>query len=412
MEDTAQHAELIVILSRCILLFGIAGLVVPVFNRMHISPVLGFLVCGIIIGPNALGLLSEHMGFLEKILIVDEHTVRLLGELGIMALLFMIGLELSFDKLIEMKKYIFGLGTIQIALTGVVITFIAVLFDNDISTAIVIGTGFALSSTAIIMQLLDEYNMKRVPVGRIGFSILLMQDLAIVPILVMIGIFAGAGDSDAGTSYLLFKALSLAVACVAGIYFIGKQLVQPALHKIAGTKKDEWLIAFALFVLCSIALITQQVGLSAALGAFLAGLLIADTEFCDKIETMLYPLKSILLGIFFVSIGMMVNAVEIIKNPFWLLLSVMGIFVIKALVLYPLCRSFKIGHQRSKEVSMLLCQPGEFTLMVISISLALNLLPAEDAQFFLLVAVLGMLITPFVFKYIPSIRNNIKDVKS
>ena len=405
MEETVQHTELIMILSRCILLFGIAGLIVPIFNRMHISPVLGFLMCGIIIGPHALGLLASDLGFLEKILIVDEHTITLLGELGIMALLFMIGLELSFEKLREMKRYIFGLGSAQILITGVLITLIAYLFGNSIDTSMVIGTGFALSSTAIIMQLLQEHKLTRKPVGKIGFSILLMQDMAVVPILVMIGVFSGAGEGSAGPTFLLFKALLLAVLCIGFIYIIGKKLVQPALHKIGGTNKDEWLVAFTLFVLCSIALITQQAGLSAALGAFLAGLLIAETEFHDRIETMLYPLKSILLGIFFISIGMMVNVAEIISNPVWLALSVVGIFMIKAAVLYPLCRTYGIKHRKATEISMLLCQPGEFTLMIISVSLTVGLLPAADAQFFLLVSVLGMLVTPFVFRYIPSARN-------
>lgn len=405
MEDTVQHIEIITILSRCILLFGIAGLIVPIFNRMHISPVLGFLVCGTIIGPHALGLLASDLGVLEKILIVDEKTVTLLGELGIMALLFMIGLELSFEKLREMKRYIFGLGSAQIILTSALITMIAFIFGNEFETSIVIGTGFALSSTAIIMQLLQDHNLTRKPVGRIGFSILLMQDMAVVPILVMIGIFAGATEGSAGTVLLLLKALSLAVLCIGFIYIIGKKIVQPTLHKIAGTNKDEWLVAFTLFVLCSIALITQKAGLSAALGAFLAGLLIAETEFRDKIETMIYPLKSILLGIFFISIGMMVNVAEIISNPLWLAISVIGIFIVKAAVLYPLCRGFGIKHGKSTEISMVLCQPGEFTLMIISVSLGVGLLPASDAQFFLLVAVLGMLITPFLFRFIPSLRN-------
>jgi CPA2 family monovalent cation:H+ antiporter-2 len=405
MEDAVQNPQLVMILSRCILLFGIAGLIVPIFNRIHISPVLGFLVCGIALGPHALGLLAADLGLLEKILIVDEKTVQLLGKLGVMALLFMIGLELSFEKLREMKRYIFGLGSAQILITGVIITIIAFLFENKIETAIVIGTGFALSSTAIIMQLLKENNLTRKPIGRLGFSILLMQDIAVVPILVMIGIFANAGGSDSSVTFLLLQALFLAFLCIGFIYIVGKKIVQPALHKVAGTNKDEWLVAFTLFVLCAISLITQQAGLSAALGAFLAGLLIAETEFREKIETMLHPLKSILLGIFFISLGMMVNVVEIINNPLWLALSVLGIFMVKAAVLYPLCRSFGIKHPKAVGVSMLLCQPGEFTLMVISLSLSVGLLPVADAQFFLLVAVLGMLITPIVFRYIPSVRN-------
>ena len=406
MENAVDHIELVMILSRCILLFGIAGLIVPIFNRINLSPVLGFLICGIAIGPHALGLLAEDYPKLENILILEEETVKLLGELGIMALLFMIGLELSFQKLAEMRRYIFGLGSLQIILSAIAITAIAYLFENEIDTAIIIGTGFALSSTAIIMQLLKEHKMTAKPIGRIGFSILLMQDLAVVPILVMIGIFAGAGENGSSVAFLMVKAMGVALVCIAAIYIFGKKVVQPLLHKIAGTNKDEWLVAFTLFVLCGFALITQKAGLSPPLGAFLAGLLIAETEFRDKIEKMLYPLKSLLLGIFFISIGMMVNVVEILSNPLWLAGSVIGIFIVKGAILYPLCRAFSLPHAKSRDTALILCQPGEFTLMVISVSLGVGLLPAEDAQFFLLVAVLGMLVTPFVFKYIPATRSD------
>lgn len=405
MVENFHDAELIAILSRCLLIFGIAGLIVPIFNRIHVSPVLGFLICGIMIGPYALGLLADDLGPFHNILIVEEKTIKLLGELGVIGLLFMIGLELSFEKLREMKRYIFGLGSLQIGITTALITLIALTFGNSLETSIVIGMGFSLSSTAIIMQLLKEHHLTRRSLGRTSFSILLMQDLAIVPILILIGVFSGA-QGDSGSFYLLGQAVILAIVCVIAIYVVGKKVVQPVLHSIAGTNKDEWLAAFTLFILCGITLLTLKSGLSVALGAFLSGLLIAETEFRDKIEKILYPLKSILLGAFFISIGMMVNVVEILNNPLWLCLSVVGIFILKGIVIYPLCRIFGIKSGYAKEIAVILSQPGEFTLMVISLSLSVGLLSPENAQFFLLVTVIGMLLTPVFFRFLPTVRTH------
>jgi len=328
----------------------------------------------------------------------------LMGELGVLALLFMIGLELSLEKLSELKRYIFGLGSAQIIITGIVIAIIALLFGNSLQTSIVIGVGFALSSTAIVMQSLKEYHLTRKTMGKMSFSILLMQDMAVVPILILIGAFSTV-DSGAGqTPVIILFSLILSLILVAFIYFLGKKILQPTLHKVIGTKKDEWLASFSLFVLCLLSLIVYKLGLSPALGAFLAGLLIAETEFKEKIEAIIEPLKSILIGIFFISVGMMVNLTAVVNNLPLLGLSIVGIFVIKAATLYPICRSFGIKHQYARDISTILCQPGEFTLMVISVSMASGLLPYEDAQFFLLVCVLGMLASPLIFRIIPSVR--------
>lgn len=404
MEEAAKHADLIPVLYKCILIFGIAGLVVPLFNRLHISPVLGFLACGVLISPNLLLPVAGYLGGLGDNLIIDHETVSLLGELGILALLFMIGLELSYEKLAELKHYIFGLGTAQIIGTGGIIAAIALFFGNSVEASIVIGIGFALSSTAIVMQLLKEYNLTRKSFGNVSFSILLMQDMAVVPVLVMIGAFAARDATATTTPLLVLYSFAIAMMAVAIIYFTGKKILQPLLKRLIGTNKSEWLATFSLFVLCLIATVTQEVGLSAALGAFLAGLLIAETEFKDKIIEVIHPLKSTLLGIFFISIGMMVNIVEVMSNPLLLALSVIGIFLVKGLTLYPLCRLFRIKHAYARDISLILCQPGEFTLMMISVSMAVGLLPPADGQFFLLVTVLGMIITPITFRFIPSVR--------
>lgn len=404
MDNAIHHADLLPFLYKCVLIFGISGLIVPLFNRMHVSPVLGFLLCGVLISPHLLQPADHDFGFLNNILFVEESNIRLMGELGVLALLFMIGLELSLEKLAELKKYIFGLGLTQIIGTGIIIAIISLMFDNTLQASIIIGVGFALSSTAIIMQLLKDYDMTRKATGRISFSILLMQDMAVVPIFVMIGAFSSSFQETAPTPLLVLYSLAVAVIAVGGIYIIGRRFLQPTLHKVIGTKKNEWLAAFSLFVLCGIAILTKLVGLSPALGAFLAGLLIAETEFREKIEHILQPLKAILLGVFFISIGMMVNLYEVMNYPLLLALSVAGIFLLKAVSLYPACRLFGIKHAFARDIAVILCQPGEFTLMIISMSMAAGLLPYADGQFFLLVCVLGMMVTPVIFRLLPTVK--------
>lgn len=399
MENTVEHSDLIMILSRCLLIFGIAGLIVPLLHRFKISSVLGFLICGIALGPNAFVLLLPEETTLRNFLFVDPHNVKILGELGILSLLFMIGLDLSFEKLRAMKHHIFGLGSMQIVITGGIIALIASLFGNSLETSVIIGACFALSSTAIVMKLLEEHKADTKPVGRLSFSILLMQDLAVVPILVLVGVFSG---SDSQPVFIaLLEAMIIAAVCISGIYLLGHKILQPAIHKLRLAKNHDFLAAFTLLTVCSIALITQNVGLSAALGAFLAGLLLGETEFKKKIKNILSPLKTLLLGIFFISVGMMVDVTAILAAPMWLAISVIGIFILKAAVIYPLCRLFKIPHKRAAQTAVILSEPGEFALMVISVSLATGILANGPAQFFLLVTVIGMLCTPLVIRYMP-----------
>ncbi len=396
-----DHHQVMDVMSAIVLFFGIAGVVVPLLQRLRLSPVLGYLLCGIAIGPYGLSVFAEAYPWLGPITIQDTNTVNLLGELGIISLMFMIGLELSLDRLKELKRYIFGLGSAQILVCAVVIFGIASLFDNSLQAAIVLGAAFALSSTAIVMKLLQERRLSNTPIGILCFSILLMQDLAVVPILVLASSFSGQGEESVLVT--LATSLVLGTVTIVAMYWLGKKGLRPLLRSVSHSTNPEWLAAFVVFVAIGFAALTYATGLSLALGAFMAGLLISETEFKHEVEVIIEPLKGLLLGIFFLSIGMMINLLEVMDNPVLLPLSVVGIYLIKAAIIFPLCLLFRVPSRQAGEAAVYLAEPGEFALMILGVAMATGLMPTDHVQFFLLVTVVAMMLTPGLFKLAPHV---------
>lgn len=399
--ETPHHSphHLIEMMFYILVFFGIAGIAVPLLQRLRMSPVLGYLLCGILIGPFSLGALGAYYPWLSAITITDIETVQILGELGIIALMFMIGLELSLHRLRELKRYIFGLGSLQITLTAIAIFLIALAFNNPPKAAILIGASLALSSTAIVMKLLEEQHLSNKAVGILCFAILLMQDLAVVPILVLTTAFSGGGTTSIPQA--LVESLIIGTITVAVMYLIGKRILTPLLRSVSISRNPEWLAAFAVFTVVACAMITNMAGLSLALGAFMAGILIAETEFKHEVEVIIAPIKSMLLGIFFLSVGMMINVEEVLRHPVLLGVSVLGIYTLKALILFPLCLMFNVPGRRAAEASIYLAQPGEFALMILGVAMATHIMPANDVQFFLLVTTISMMFTPLIFKCAP-----------
>ncbi len=397
----AEAHHLVNLLSRILLFFGIAGVVVPFLQRFKISSILSYLLCGIIIGPHGLASLSSTYPWLDYFTIENTTTVQMLGELGIITLMFMIGLELSLNRLREMKLYIFGLGSVQIISTGFAIYFVARYFNNSIEASILLGASFALSSTAIVVQLLEERHLSNRPIGILCFSVLLMQDLAVVPILLLVASFTPNDSHNiigALVTSLLIGGLGIFVA-----FMMGKLLLRPLLVSISLTRNPEWLADFTVFITIAFAVITNMAGLSLALGAFLAGLLIAETEFRHEVNIIVSPLRGILLGIFFLSIGMIINVSEIFNHPLMLLLSVVGICLLKSIILFILCLGLKIPGKQAIEASIYLAQPGEFALLILGVAFTANIMDVHDVQFFLLVTVIAMMVTPLLFKLAPII---------
>ena len=398
MEDIAAHHNIWPILVDILLILGLSGLVIPVLQRLKLSPVIGYLFCGLLIGPYGLATFAGDFPILEHIAITDNDLIPVLAELGVVFLLFMIGLELTWSRLWELRKYVLGVGTGQVFVTATVMFLIAQFFGNSLPASILIGAAFALSSTAVVMQLMTEWHLISKPVGRVCFSVLLMQDLAVVPILVMVGAFSDGAASGGSVLYLLIQALITAIIVVGGIFISGKLLFRPTLRLLSPSKNVEWLLAIILFLVIGSAMLTYYFGLSAALGAFLAGLLLAETEYRHEVEVIIEPLKGMLMGVFFLSVGMATNLAEIINHPIWILSSVIGIFLLKAVIFYPVARLFKVAPRKAVQAALLLAQSGEFAFIVIGLALAGGIFSYEDAQFFLLIAAASLLLSPFTMR--------------
>ena len=371
-----------------------AGIVVPLMGRLRISPVFGFLAVGLLIGPYGLSRFSEAMPWLAYLSIADAEGVRLLAEMGVVFLLFMIGLELSLDRLWAMRSAVFGLGGAQIVLSTMAIAGVAWLFGNPMSVSIILGASFALSSTAIVMQMLTENRRLGTPTGRAGFAILLCQDIAVLPILFLLGVFAAQSELPVFLAFSL--AIGEAVLAVAAILLLGRVAIRPVFRFLDATASREMFLALVLLVIIGTALATEHFGLSLALGAFLAGLLLAETEYRHQIRGDVEPFKGLLLGLFFVSIGMGIDITQVAQNPGLLLASVVGLFVLKGVIIYALVRRFGEPPAVALETGLLLGQAGEFAFIVVGMAYTIGLVPNDTAQFMLIVAGLAMIATPAV----------------
>ncbi|MCP4327701.1 MAG: potassium transporter [Alphaproteobacteria bacterium] len=386
-----MHVETLNLREVVIFLFA-AGIVVPLVHRLRISPVFGFLIVGLAIGPHGVARFADALPWLRYAVITDLAGVRPLAELGVVFLLFMIGLGLSLDRLWGMRRRVFGLGGAQVVLTSAVIAVIASFFDNTLAAAVVLGAGFALSSTAIVMQLLSEKRRLGTATGRTSFAILLCQDLAVLPILFLVGAFTAQSDGQVLAAFTW--AIGQAFVAVAAILAIGRLVIRPVFRFVGSTASREMFLAFVLLIIVGTALATERVGLSMALGAFLAGLLFAETEYRHEIEVDIEPFKGLLLGLFFVSVGMSIDLAQVAAKPLWLLASVFGLYLVKTPIVYALARWFGEPRSVALEAGLLLGQGGEFAFLVVGMAYRLGLMPYDTAQFMLIVTGITMIATP------------------
>ncbi|MDJ0977127.1 MAG: cation:proton antiporter [Erythrobacter sp.] len=377
---------------REVLLFLLAaGFVVPALQRV-VSPVIAYFIVGAVIGPFGLGLLAQRFEPLSWFVITDLEGVAVLGELGVIFLLFVIGLELSFERLWAMRRLVFGLGSAQIIVTGAVIGAVAYFWGNSVTTAIILGACLALSSTAIVTQLLISGGRLGTPAGQATFSILLMQDLAVVPILFAVSVAGAMGASNVALGFGL--ALGEALITIALIYAVGRLALRPLLQLVASADSREAFVAIVLLLSIGTAALTGYVGLSMALGAFLAGLLVAETEFRHQVKVDIEPFKGLMLGLFFLSVGMGIDGRAILADPVWVIAAAVGLIVLKIGINFALCTAWSLPRHRASEVAITLGQAGEFGFLVVGLSVTVGLLDAPVAQFMLVVVGLTMLATP------------------
>jgi K+:H+ antiporter len=287
--------------SDALVVLGTAGIVVPIVRRWGLNPILGYLGAGAILGPLGLGSLTKSFPFLYWFTITDAQSVAGIAELGVVFLLFLIGLGLSFNRLMTMRRLVFGLGGLQVLLTASLLAAIAAGLGHKTEVAIIVGASLSLSSTAIVLELLSDQGRLTTGAGRASFSVLLAQDLAVIPILLFISVLGmGSGGSVFGS---LTGALLRAAIAITLIVLFGRLLLRPLFRLVASTHSTELFVAAGLFVIVAAGLIAHQAHFSMALGAFIAGLVLAETEYGKAIETVVEPFKGLLLGIFFFTVG-------------------------------------------------------------------------------------------------------------
>lgn len=391
-----QHA--FPFLREILLFLALAGVLIPLLQRLRINQVLGFLAVGALLGPFGLGRMAQDIAPLGLFTFPNNENVAMLAELGVLFLMFMIGLELSAARLWAMRRWVFGTGSAQVVLCAALIGGAAYfLVDRRIDAALVLGLVLSLSSTAVVMQLLAESQRTASPVGQAAFAILMLQDLAVVPILILIGALGkGDGAGDTNVAMLALLAMAKAAGAIALIYLVGGRVVHPLFRAFARHRQPDVFMALILLSTFGIAALSMLAGLSMALGALIAGLLLAETEFKHEVELMVEPFKGLLMGLFFMTVGMGMDALQILHAPVWLACAVLGLVLLKGLVVAPLLRLGGLPWGRAVEGGLLLGQGGEFAFIVIGYATASKLLDGELGARVMLAVGLSLFVTPLM----------------
>jgi len=386
--------DTIEIYSDILVVLGTAGIVVPLVGRWGMSPILGYLGAGAVLGPHGLGSLIKTFPVLYWFTIVDAQNVAGLAELGVVFLLFLIGLELSFRRLVTMRRLVFGLGGLQVVITALLLAGAAKVAGLSTTSAAIIGLSLSLSSTAIVLELLSSQARLTTSAGRASFSVLLAQDLAVIPILVFISVLStGSEGSVVGG---LAISLGKAAIAIGALVVFGYFLLRPLFRLVATTRSAELFIAAALFVIIAAGLVASGAGLSMALGAFVIALMLAETEFGKAIETAIDPLKGLLLGVFFFTVGMKIDFREFAREPVWLLITIVGLIVLKAAIFYALARVFRVSWPAALEGGLLLGPGGEFAFVSIGLAASQQLVSEPIANFALAATAVTMVFTPLL----------------
>jgi CPA2 family monovalent cation:H+ antiporter-2 len=380
-------------LKDVLVFLAVAGLVVPLFHHARIGAVLGFLLVGVAVGPYGLGQFASDYPWIRYLTIEDRSRVEIFAEFGVIFLLFLIGLETSLGRLWSLRRFVFGIGAIQFAVSALAIGATVAAFGTSYNTTIVLGLCLAMSSTAIVMQLLEEQGRTATLPGRIAFAVLLFQDLMVAPVLVVTQVFGRGGENMAAA---VVTAVLQTAAAIAVIVVAGRYLLRPLFHFAAKTGSRELIMAMTLLIAIGTAGATGYAGLSTALGAFLAGLLLSETEYRHQIEIDLAPVKGLLIGLFFVSVGMTIDLRAVWSGIVPVLALVAVLFVVKAAILYAAGRLFGVGTSAAVEVAVLLAQAGEFGFIVIGLARSLEIIEPQIAQLATAVVGISMMLTPLL----------------
>ena len=378
--------------SDALVILGAAGLVIPAFARFRVSPVIGFILVGMLVGPFGLGQLTDRVPWLYYVTISNPHSIEPFAEFGIILLLFSIGLELSFKRLWSMRAQVFGTGPAELIGSAVLIAIAVHRLGQDWGGSAGLGLALALSSTALVLPLVGTTS----PVGRSAFAMLLFEDLALVPIIFALGAMAPTA-SDEG--WVGIAGVALRGAATVVVMYLGGRLVLPRLFaQAARTKSPELFLAASLLVVIVASVATTAAGLSPIVGALLAGLLIAETEYHTEVEVMTAPFKGLALGVFLITVGMSVNLAEVLANWSSLLVAVVAVVGVKAVVTYLLLRVAQTGRGTAAETGLLMGSPSETTLIVLATAAQAQLILPSTAAFWQTVTAIGLTITPLLAK--------------
>ncbi|KQY35539.1 potassium transporter TrkA [Caulobacter sp. Root487D2Y] len=374
-----------------VLFLATAGIVAPLFKRLKMNPILGFLIAGVILGPFGLGALSHRWPWLDYVTVDNPQEIAQLAEFGVVFLLFMIGLELSWERLRLMRKLVFGLGALQMIGCSLALGGVAMALGQQPVAALAIGAALTLSSTAIAVPVLVERKRLHAEGGRATFSVLLFQDLAVAPILITLAIL-GRGDGVFNLSDLL--ALGPAVVGLGIIVLFGRLALRPMMRSVAKAKSEEMFMAACLLVIIGAGLVASLSGLSMALGAFVAGILLAETEYRHEVEVKIEPFKGLLLSLFFVSLGIRLDLSLLVATPGLVLGVAVGLLLVKGVMIMGLGRLFGLSNRASIEAALTLAAGGEFAFVILDNAMAASVVSDQVGQAVLVAATLTMFLIP------------------
>ncbi len=369
-------------INQAIIFIGTTVIIVPIFKLLGFGSVLGYLTAGIVVGPYSLGLIK------------DAESVMHFAELGVVFLLFIIGLEIQPKKLINMRSQLLGLGVVQILLTTLVFTGLGIWFGLDLTIASILAFGLSLSSTAFALQYLIEKNQFQMPFGQSSFAILLSQDLVAIPVLAIIP--ALVVTTSAGHSTISFATLGYFTLLIVTLIFSSRFLIRPFFRFIGATRSQELFTATTLLIVFGVAALTLKIGLSAALGTFIAGVLLADSEYRHELEANIDPFKSLLMGLFFISVGMHVSLPLLITKPFLIIGLTITYMFIKMIIIYGAGKANGLSHENSKLMSLAIGQGGEFAFVIFGMILTMNLISSEIIAILTAVITVSMAISPML----------------
>lgn len=374
-----------------VLFLATAGIVAPIFKRLKINSILGYLLAGVILGPFGLGRFIHVAPWLDYVTVDSPDEIAQLAEFGVVFLLFMIGLELSWERLRLMRKLVFGLGAAQVIGCTLVLAGGAMLFGQPPAAALAIGAALTLSSTAIAVPVLAERRRLHSEGGRATFSVLLFQDLAVAPILITLAI-VGRGHGEFHAADLL--SLAPAALGLGLIVLVGRVALRPMLKSVAKAKSEEMFMAACLLVIIGAGLVSQMSGLSMALGAFVAGILLAETEYRHEVEVKIEPFKGLLLSLFFVSLGIRLDLSLLVVKPAVILGTAVGLLLVKAAVVFGIGLLMGLGRKAATEAALILAAGGEFAFVLLDNAMGAKVVSPAIGQAVLVSATLTMFLIP------------------